>query len=352
MSTPERFDDLPILAELREALDARFRAAARPGSLSLRRARGWASSGLRAVPMVLAAAVAVLVAVGALTVFKPGASHRGAPPGGGRHPSALIPGEKRRIGRAITATILADHGCKPAGNRGRTFLQGAPPQSLRSQLEVLRRPALPADATTRTLYNNGFDAGAGVYVHYIRRARTEYGKAFYLIPEASTNPVGPIPQRCYAEMRATLKRELRHEPVTVTQAALAAGVKQIQTMRLQALDRAGLCFAVVSVHHRGKMGGVDEGCSSGLNWLRHPVADQGIGERDRAGGTIYAAVVPDWVTSATLEFKAGGGDPARAVTSRAVNNVVVFKIPPRTYHQAFPAKFIVRGAGGRVVMAP
>jgi hypothetical protein len=256
---------------------------------------------------------------------------------------------EKYVNAAQRATIARDHGCAPSVNRGATFLRGSPPQTVLSQLGVLRRPALPPDATTRTLYNNGFDAGAGVYENYIRRARTEYGKAFYLIPEARTTPFGPIPARCYAEMRATLKRELRHEPVTVTAAVLAAQTVHIQNERSQSANRAGMCFAVVSVHHRGKMGGVDEGCDQGLGWLKHSVADQGIGEGDHAGGTIYAAIVPDSVSSATLSFKAGGGDPARSVTSRAVNNVVVFKIPPRTYHQAFPAKFIVRGANGKII---
>ena len=53
-----------------------------------------------------------------------------------------------------------------------------------------------------------------------------------------------------------------------------------------------------------------------------------MGRATRAGGTIFAAVVPDVVGSVTLEFDAGGGDPARSITSRAVNNVVVFKHPP------------------------
>jgi hypothetical protein len=49
----------------------------------------------------------------------------------------------------------------------------------------------------------------------------------------------------------------------------------------------------------------------------------------------------------TLEFSAGHGDPARSISSRAVNDVVVFKIPPRTAHQQFPSRVIVRAAGGR-----
>ncbi len=352
MGTPERFDDLPILGELRDVLEARFRASERRGPASLRRMRAWTGSGLRAVPMLLAALVAVVVAAGALTVFKHGASSGGGPSGGGPNPVSLTTTQKRHIATAISATMFADHACRPSVNRGKTFLQGSPGPELLSEFGVLRRPALPADATTRTLFNNGFDAGAGVYVKYIRRARTEYGKAFYLIPEARTTPFGPIPARCYAEMKTTLIRERRHEPVTVTAAALTAEVEQIQALQLESEKRAGMCFAVVSVHHRGKTGGVDEGCSSGLNWLRHPVSDQGIGEGDRAGGTIFASIVPDSVASATLEFKAGHGDPARSVTSQAVNNVVVFKIPPRTYHQAFPTKVVLRRVDGTVLLAP
>ncbi len=362
MGTPDRFDDLPILGELRDALDARFTVAERRLPW-FDRARAWTGSGLgsglRAAPIVLAAVIAITVAIGALTVFKHGGSQTNRSLGRGpthlapkRLPSYPNPTESRYISKALAATVAADHACKQSANRGKTFLQGSPGPEVLSELGVMRRPALPADATTRTLFNNGFDAGAGVYENYIRRARTEYGKAFYLIPEARTTPFGPIPDRCYGETKARLIRELQHATPKVRRTTLAAGLAELQAMELQSEHRVGMCFAVVSAHHRGKIGGVDEGCDQDLAWLNHPVSSQGIGEGDRAGGTIYAAIVPDAIASATLEFKAGGGYPARSVTSQAVNNVVVFKIPPRTYHQAFPSRFVLRETGGKVVTEP
>ena len=354
MGSPDRFDDLPILGELRDALEARFRAAEHPGAASLRRARAWTSSGLRAAPILLAALLAVLVAVGALTVFKHGGSHTNR--SSGRGPGHVFPKRgpvyPRYLNKALAGTIAADHACKRSANRGKTFLQGSPGPEVLSELGVTRRPALPADATTKTLFNNGFDAGAGVYENYIRRARTEYGKAFYLIPEARTTPFGPIPDRCYGETKARLMRELQHATPRVRTRTIAAGLAELQAMEIQSEHRVGMCFAVVSVHHRGKIGGVDEGCDQDLAWLNHPVSSEGIGEGDRAGGTIYAAIVPDAIASATLEFKAGGGYPARSVTSQAVDNVVVFKIPPRTYHQAFPSRVVLRETSGRVLTEP
>jgi hypothetical protein len=55
------------------------------------------------------------------------------------------------------------------------------------------------------------------------------------------------------------------------------------------------------------------------------------------------------VATVTVEYAAAGRDPARTLTSTAVNNVVVFKIPRRTAHQPFPTKVIERAADGRVI---
>jgi hypothetical protein len=84
---------------------------------------------------------------------------------------------------------------------GATLVHRAPPKALLSALGVLRRPALPADRSPRMLFRNGFNAGAGVYVDYIRRARTAFGKSFYLVPEARIIPFGAIPERCFGERR-------------------------------------------------------------------------------------------------------------------------------------------------------
>lgn len=262
-------------------------------------------------------------------------------------------GEQRYIDRARRQTIAGDAACKaPTNNqRGATFVHRAPPQALRQALGVLRRPALPADRSTRMLMRNGFNAGAGVYVDYIRRARSAYGKSFYLIPEARIGVFGPIPARCYGEMRMALKRDLRSAPEALRKPTLAAQAQEFAAERLQARQQQGLCFAAVSLGFHGRLGGVDEGCTPGIPNVRTPLAG-GIGEGDRSGGTIFAGVVPDVVASVTLEFDAGNGDPARSITSRAVNNVVVFKIPSHTGHQQSPSHVTVRDRRGHVISTP
>ncbi len=76
MSAPSRdsFDDLPILAELREALDDRFNKDRRHGSAGRRRASRWLRGTMRGVPVALAVVVAVAVAVLALTLGSHGRS--------------------------------------------------------------------------------------------------------------------------------------------------------------------------------------------------------------------------------------------------------------------------------------
>lgn len=258
--------------------------------------------------------------------------------------------EQRYIDQAQRRTIARDHACKAPTNRqrGATFVHRDPPNALLSALGVLRRPALPADRSTRMLFRNGFDAGGGVYVDYIRRARTAYGKSFYLVPEARITPFGPIPKRCYGEMRRALQRDLRAAPAAVRRSTLRTQAQEFAIQRLQAKQQEGLCFAAVSLGYHGRIGGVDEGCTPGAPSARNPLGG-GIGERDRAGGTIFARVVPDIVATVTLEFFAADGNPAPTISSRAVNNVVVFKIPPHTAHQQFPSRVIVRAPDGHII---
>lgn len=76
MSTPNRdsFDDLPILAELREALDDRFNQRRRRGSAGRQRAGRWLRATVRGVPVALAVVVVVAIAVVSLTLGSHGRS--------------------------------------------------------------------------------------------------------------------------------------------------------------------------------------------------------------------------------------------------------------------------------------
>jgi hypothetical protein len=354
MARPEqvRFDDLPILGELRELLrhrmaDADALAAPAPGRLR---------AGLSVLPILSATAVALAVVLAAFLLIRP--HDPGQPAPASRHHEAPRPPHvptpppptavQKDVSRAEQRTIATDHACRQPVNRGSTFSQGSPGQPFLSQLGVLRRPAPPRDQTWRTLFDNGFDAGAEVYVNYIRRARSAYGDSFYIIPEGHTTPFGPIPSRCYAEQTKTLRRLLRGASATVRGQALRLLSEQISIQRSETEHRAGLCFASVSRHHRGRMGGVGFGCSPGTQALAGGTnGGQGFG--DRAGGVIEAAIEPDRVASVTLAYSAGDGDPARQISSQTVNNVVVFKIPPNTAHKDFPTSVILRGHDGQVI---
>jgi hypothetical protein len=351
VSPPDRddFNDLPILADLRAQLEARF---SRPASRAQRAAR----RGLGLVPVLIATGTAIAVVVLALTVIRPGHAQHNAPAAPVHHPPQLppkpspnpSPAQSRDIDKAQHAVIERDPACRVPVNRGQTVSGGSPGPAILSRLGVMRRPAPPRDAAWRTLFNNGWDIGAEVDVNYIREARIEYGKAYFLIPEGHTTPFGPIPSRCYAEMRTALERALRHVSPRQRALTLAQQAEQFSVQRTESSHRAGLCFAAVSLHHKRRIGGVDMGCSPGAQDFG-PDLTGGIGERDRAGGTILAAIVPDGVASVTLRFAAGTGDPARAITSKAINNVVAFKIPPHTAHHGFPTEVIRRAADGHII---
>jgi hypothetical protein len=353
-SDEDRFDDLPILAELRGLLEARFaQAEATPRIQALARA------GLRVAPMVLATAAAIAVAAAALIALSRGHSAPTAPahtpvtPTVPTNPTAPnppnpTPTEGGYIKQAQRDTVTRDPACVVHVNRGATFIHGSPGRALLSTLGVLRRSAPPADQTLRTLYGGGFDAGAGVYVDYVRRARTEFNKSFYIIPEARTIPFSPIPTRCYAEMHAALVRAVRHLAPQERNRILQLQAQQFATQRLQTEHRAGVCFAAVTTRRVKPPKGVDMGCGQSVPTLQNAM-NGWLGEDHRGGGALLAGIVPDGVATVTLHYAAGGGDPARTLTSDVVNNVAVFEVPRHTFRQDLPASWIFRAADGRIL---
>ena len=350
-SDRDRFDDLPILDELRGLLEARFaQAEAAP------RIQAWTRAGLRAAPMVLATVAAIAVAAAALIALSRGHSaptppaHTPVTPTVPTPPNPANPTltESGYLKQAQRETVTRDPACVVRVNRGATFIHGSPGRALLSTLGVLRRPAPPADQTLRTLYGGGFDAGAGVYVDYVRRARTEFNKSFYIIPEARTIPFSPIPPRCYAEMHAALVRAVHHLAPRERSRILQLQAQQFAMQRLQTEHRAGVCFAAVTTRRVKPPKGVDMGCGQSVPTLQNAM-NGWLGEDHRGGGALLAGIVPDGVATVTLHYAAGGGDPARTLTSDVVNNVAVFEVPRHTYRQDLPATWIFRAVDGRIL---
>lgn len=354
------FEDLPILADLRELLAAHMRetAATAPGHAAgtptrARRRTGWALAGLRRAPLALAVAVALaVVAVGLVALHQRTAAHHASaqsghgsqPPASAEPPPAVVPGE---INHARKQVIAHDPACAQTTNHGQTIDRGSPPESMLSVLGVLRRPPLSPDPTDRVLHSIGWDAGAGVYVNYLRRARTEYGRSYWLVPEARTSPFAPIPARCDAELRATLKRDLRHASAARRTQALRALDAQLSAERAQSQHRQGLCFVEIGLHTRPHPGAVGFGCSA-VPAQGNPLVD-GNRSGDRGGGTIQSGVVADGYVSVSVHFPAAGGAPALTLSSDVVNNVYVLKVPRRPGRASFPDQWRLRRADGGVL---
>jgi hypothetical protein len=310
----------------------------------------------RNVPVALSLMSALLIAVVAVAVLHrhagPSTPPKHATASRSHPPPKLIgaPTPAQRaieadIGRASYETTQSDHACV-SNNRGPTTVHGAPGPALLAQLGVLRRPEIPS-STIQTLLGGGFLAGSRVYINYIRLARIDYGRAFYLIPEGNPSGLGSIPARCYTEMRARLKHIIANLPASEQASALTQQAQGLQSMR-QRTDQPGVCFAVVTTRHIRPPNGVNLGCSPTTSF-RQAGLGGGIGLGDRAGGQIFAAIVPDRIASVTLYFSATSKNPARTLTSRAVNNVVVFKIPPHTPHSEFPTTITRRAANGQII---
>lgn len=348
MDGRERFEDLPILADLRDQLAAQMRPA------PARRSGGWARAGLRRASLTLAVAVALaVVAVGLLALHHRAAGHHATGPAGGGavHHTLPVnppptPGQKL-VNQAQQQVVHHDRACSPPTNRGQTIDHGSPGQAVLSLLGVLRRPPLPPDPTNKVLHSIGWDIGAGVYVNYIRRARTEYGRSYWIVPEARTSPFGPIPARCYREFHSTLVRDLRGASPSLRAQALDDQRLQISGMRAQTEHRAGLCFIEIGLHVRPHPGAVGFGCSPGTSGVIP--GQSGSGSGDRGGGTIMSGMAPDGVVSVTIHYDASAKDPAHTITSDVVNNVYVLKVPPNTAHQPFPATWRIKMADGRVL---
>lgn len=339
----DEFDDIPILRELRDQLERSFAQSAPP-----------ARRGLLAR---LAVALSVLGSLGvggaAVAVLHARTGGRPRDPSGrsaqrlrtSLRPTGIQARANALVNQAAAATVHADPACR-SENRGPTLVPGRPGRPLLANLGVLRRPPV-ASPTRATLMAGGFTAGSRVFVDFIRLARIEDGRAYYLVPEGNVLGESRIPVRCDAEMRTTLQRIDAGSPAAVRRAALVEQPAWYGDI-IRRADQPGLCLAVVATHPVKPARGVNMGCSSVWDYVS-PGLSGAIGLGDRGGGQTIAEVVPDPVASVTLVYRARGADPERHLTSRAVNNVVVFTIPRRTADPATPDEVIRRSAGGRTL---
>jgi hypothetical protein len=255
------------------------------------------------------------------------------------------------INAALQTLARRDPACPGYSIPGSTS-QGRPSPALLSILGVLRRPASPADAFPppgvirlnqrlgrphrRSSAARLSHFGVEVYVRYVRRARTAFGAAYYVIPAGGQDFETPAPARCTAE----LEHDLPQMPAALRGAAQTEIVAMLAAQRRGDQPHPSVC--VTAVRLTGRLAGAGGGyCGSGPAAI---AAGRSLGSTTTLGGTTtFMALVPDGVATVTLSF------PGRATTTaRVVGNVLVARSPPGAGARA-PEKMVWRSAGGQII---
>ena len=193
-------------------------------------------------------------------------------------------------------------GCAQPSPAGPT--EATPAKAFLAILGALRRPATKLDALPQWV-SSDLERRFEVFVRYVRLAQTAFGSRYYLVP---------VFGRTLLDCK--LHESVLLEDVGADQAGGGGGntVGDIETETF-----------------RGSIGG-------------------GVPP------TTFPTIVPDGVASVTAHYpagKAGGFDrhdlPAATVTARAVNNVIVLRVP-RGGQQAYAAATLTwRASDGQVI---
>jgi len=317
------FDDLE--AQLHAA--ARGHAAHRHSPVaSWRRHLG---GGVRVAALSFAIAVTFAVAAVVLTLSgQHRASNRLAtrpapagvnnrPPASSGHPSPQN-GTAAYINAAQRAVVKRDPACQAGPRPGPqpqvTASKGAPSRTLLAVLGVLRRPG---KAAAPQFVSRGIGPNAeSVYVNYIRLARVEAGRSYYVVPEHLSGPFFTVPVRCFAEEQAALVHLLplsmparKRSQILRTQEQVLARERDAERGQPTgpydgvALFGGGAGFGVDSasqLEHQGLIGSV---------------------------GATALGIVPDGVANVELTLPTASGKGSVMVTAPVINNVFIANEP-------------------------
>ena len=260
--------------------------------------------------------------------------------------------ELNYINAALHAVVAKDPACGPGAGpnpAGATISEGAPSGTMLSVLDVLRRPATPADRLPARFTRNGHLLVAriadGVYVRYIRLARVVNGVRYYIIPAARVGALAPparVLNRCYSEEMRALRSQLVGVPASLRASTISFGAVLFgQTRTSRASDRI---HEGVFEFEFGPSGGGGGGGESPEMLEQHGMLG--------TDGPVLNGVVPSGVATVTLEFPASGHGkhrlPPLTVTTDVVGDVFAVSIP-RVNGGDFPPKMIWRSALGNVI---
>jgi hypothetical protein len=344
---------MSYLPELRNSLvraaERRHRTAAEgappPGE---RRSHPRSWLGLRAVPAILAGAVALGIAAFALVALGHGRAPSRTPPA---HPLILGPSTAPPLPHLPPADFwliieaqmkAARHpDCPRNVSSAPAISYGSPSRKLLSLLGALRRPPIPADSAARALVERSLAAGAGegpgleVYIRYIRLARVLNGVSYFIVPAGDVIQFGPSSARCDAA-QATALRQLVHGRPKLAR-ALPLQAEYLRWQRYQATHTEGVFVVEMSAAGHDFSGNlttadIEAGAVSGPS--------------SETSGYIFYSVVPDGVAAITMRFPRDHERSFSPVTAAVGGNVYVLTPPPRAF---YPSQIIWRGADGRVI---
>lgn len=360
------FDDLE--AQLHTAARAQIavHAALRPVR------RSFARSAVRNVPVLVALATSVVVAVLALGLLRH--SPTGAPPTppGGTPPAAagpavfthLSPRQRKQIDYVMKAdgmTQRRDRECspglvlqRPAGGPGRkpSLSQGSPSAATLAILGPLRRAATKADrlpprkiwdgpnSRPRVYPYGTYPPVTGIYARYIRYARHRDGANYYLIPAENVNWRVPMPARCYREQVVALHQELHQIPQGLRAGIFVLQQTYIAYQRRSAEPYPGVCLAALN--------DTGNGDGSQCYAVSQIEAGETLSSGAPGGVPVVYGLAPDGVRSVTFYYR--GRYPGHPLSVLAIDNVfILHDARDRLPKNGFPNKMVWRAADGHVI---
>jgi hypothetical protein len=320
----------------------------------------WPTRTMAAVPIVLTVVVTLAVALVALAVHHGGSQspQGGAPPPSASgpllpaHPSRRQQGELDYLFRANGAVQRRDPACQGVPPRlvKPTLSQGFPSAALLSILSILRRAAGPGDELPPRITYNPYQRDPNgtlppvkdIYARYIRYARHRDGANYYLVPAGNVNYRGPVPARCYTEIRAALRRELPSIPASLRAGTLALEPRFLAQMRHDTLPYPGVCLLALNSTGNG-----DGGCGGGY---RISDIEEGhtVSSGAPGGVPVVYGLAPDGVRSVTFYYP--GRYPGHPLTVLVIANVfILHDTRDRLPNNGFPRKMVWRSASGQII---
>jgi hypothetical protein len=214
---------------------------------------------------------------------------------------------------------------------------GAPDNQMLSTLGVLRRSATTVDSLRPFLRSAGLNVAHGIYVRYVRLARTYRGTSYYIIPAAD---VGRMDARCVAAGRAALQKGLVSVPVALRRAVAQQGAGLL----VESGPGEGVFLNTATAFHDE----TGDGSPVRIQDIQREGGGFGF-DGDRGVNLTLSGIVPDGVASVTVTIKRAGEQPL-TVTGRPVGNVLAVTLrAPAHGPIGGPATMIWKAPNGRVI---